>query len=447
MKAQISGFTTSVLIILVIIIPLILLAGYFFAKILVKPLQDLTEAANKVATGEVDIQLVTKTEDEIGKLNKSFAIMIGNIKESSLLAEKISEGDLDINIIPKSDKDVLSISLKKVVANVNNLVKDVNLLSESAIEGKLSARADENRHHGEYRKVVTGFNNTLNAISSPFSETIKILKSLAVGDMTARMTSSCRGDYNIIKDNINTVASELSDALKKVNEVVQATASAANQISSSAEEMAAGAQEQSAQANEVASAVEEMTKTIFETSKNTSAASEASKNAGTFAKEGGKAVEETIEGMKRISEVVSKSALTVQELGKNSDQIGEIIQVIEDIVDQTNLLALNAAIEAARAGEQGRGFAVVADEVRKLAERTTKATKEIASMITQIQKDTAQAVTAMQLGKEAVSYTHLRAHETVLDLVCRLLLEKKNNKQSKSQQTLSYIYLIEQTYT
>lgn len=88
MKAQISGFTTSVLIILVIIIPLILLAGYFFAKILVKPLQDLTEAANKVATGEVDIQLVTKTEDEIGKLNKSFAIMIGNIKESSLLAEK-----------------------------------------------------------------------------------------------------------------------------------------------------------------------------------------------------------------------------------------------------------------------------------------------------------------------------------------------------------------------
>lgn len=419
-KEQISGFTNSILIILVIIIPLILLAGYFFAKILVKPLQDLTEAANKVATGEVDIQLVSKSEDEIGKLNKSFAVMISNIKESSLLAEKISEGDLDIIVTPKSDKDILSISLKKVVSNVKNLVKDVNLLSESAIEGKLSARADENRHHGEYRKVVTGFNNTLNAISSPFSETIKILKSLAVGDMTARMTSSCRGDYNIIKENINTVATELSDALKKVNEVIQATASAANQISSSAEEMAAGAQQQSSQATEVASAVEEMTKTIFETSKNTSAASQASKSAGDYAKEGGKAVEETIEGMNRISEVVSQSALTVQELGKNSDQIGEIIQVIEDIADQTNLLALNAAIEAARAGEQGRGFAVVADEVRKLAERTTKATKEIATMITQIQKDTSEAVKVMQSGRgEVEKGKHLaeKAGSSITDII------------------------------
>jgi methyl-accepting chemotaxis protein len=189
-----------------------------------------------------------------------------------------------------------------------------------------------------------------------------------------------------------------------------------------------------------------MTKTILETTKNSSTAAEAAKKAGSIAKEGGSVVAETISGMNRIALVVKKSAETVHTLGKSSDQIGEIVQVIDDIADQTNLLALNAAIEAARAGEQGRGFAVVADEVRKLAERTTKATKEIASMIKQIQKDTNGAVSSMEEGtKEVEKGKHLadkageslnqiiKGAEQVVDIITQVAAASEEQSSTSEQ--------------
>ena len=270
------------------------------------------------------------------------------------------------------------------------------------MEGKLATRADAAKHQGDFRKIVQGVNDTLDSVIQPVQEGSRTLAVMATGDLTVRMEGEYQGDLQLIKDSINKVGQALDAALEKVGSAVTATASASSEISSSTEQMAAGAQEQTSQAGEVASAVEEMTKTILENSKNAGIAAETAKQARVSAEQGGKVVNDTVEGMKRIAGVVNKSAATVKELGKSSDQIGEIIGVIDDIADQTNLLALNAAIEAARAGEQGRGFAVVADEVRKLAERTTKATKEIAGMIKKIQVDTTGAVLSMEEGTREV---------------------------------------------
>jgi methyl-accepting chemotaxis protein len=245
------------------------------------------------------------------------------------------------------------------------------------------------------------------------------MEKFAVGDLTVNLPVKSSDVIGKLFGGFNKSVNHIGQMIEKIDESVKATASAAYQISSSTEELAAGGQEQSSQTSDIAGAVEEMSKTILETTKNTNLASEKAKVAGLKAKEGGNVIKETIKGMDKISEVVSKSAETVFTLGKNSDRIGEIIQVIDDIADQTNLLALNAAIEAARAGEQGRGFAVVADEVRKLAERTTKATKEIALMIKQIQMDTSEAVKSMQLGTKEVDNGKMLANKAglVLDAI------------------------------
>ncbi|MFN3693745.1 MAG: methyl-accepting chemotaxis protein, partial [Ignavibacterium sp.] len=418
-KDTLDNSTANILSLSIYFVALMVIIGtllflYTFLKTipsLVKPVNTMLAAIEKFSLGDFENHIDYNQKDEFGQIAQGLNKLREATLEKIKAADRIAEGDLNVEINVLSEKDCLSRSFNKMKNNISYMITEGQKLTEALAEGKIRTRANAESLMGAYKQILLGFNKALDEIYTPLADAMDVLGKISSGDLTVRLTKDYKGDHQLIKASINQVTDSLSTAITQVTEAVESTASAANQILSSTEEMASGAQEQSQQTAEVANAVEEMAKTIIETTRNTVAAAEASKGAGEVAREGGIVVLETIEGMNRIADVVKRSADTVIQLGKNSDQIGEIIQVIEDIADQTNLLALNAAIEAARAGEQGRGFAVVADEVRKLAERTTKATKEIASMIKQIQKDTKWAVEAMNEGKSEVEKGREKAEQ------------------------------------
>jgi len=320
-------------------------------KLIISPLNLLLSSMQSFKNSKKEVVVEIKSNDEIGRLSESFnsltKSLIQNMNEINFETEAAEKAAEEANKMKKN----LDTEYKYLERSTNVIIEAMNKFGK----GDLSISIKAERDTGEIYNLFESFNRTV---------------------------------------------TKMKQTILQVADAVDATSSASTQISSSAEEMTAGAQEQSAQTSEIATAMEEMSSTIVETNQNTALAAEAAKDSGVLAEEGGRAVEDSVAGMEKISQVVHSAAGTVKVLGEQSEKIGKIVDVINDIADQTNLLALNAAIEAARAGEQGRGFAVVADEVRKLAERTTTATKEIADMIKQLQTGTAETVSSIEQGVE-----------------------------------------------
>jgi methyl-accepting chemotaxis protein len=253
-------------------------------------------------------------------------------------------------------------------------------------------------------------------IVKPLNQAVETANRLAKGDMEVQIETESSDEIGKLLIAMKHMVAKLRQIIRQINSLTGSLASSSEELSATTDTLDKGTKEQARQTEQVVTAMTEVSQTIMDMAKNATESANASREASKAAAGGKKKVEETVAAMHQVSENVKGTAATIDQLGKSSQQIENIARTISGIADQTNLLALNAAIEAARAGEQGRGFAVVADEVRQLAERTAKATKDITEIIHAILQETEQSVKSMNSGVEEVGKGVVMVEEARVEL-------------------------------
>jgi methyl-accepting chemotaxis protein len=406
----------------------VLVGSYGFMNRVCAPLEDISNSMNLLAKGELakvssnDVQKnIQRRRDEVGAMARAFVEMKHHlnllIREITRMSSAHDQGDLDfriettqfmgayktmaegINAMVQGHIDMnskamgvvkafgdgdfdaplerfpgkkayLNETIEQVRGNIKNIIRDTHLSVQAVLAGDLTQRSDASLHRGDFRKIIEGLNAVMDAVSAPFEEIRTVMAALESGDLTQKITSNYSGEFEALQRSINLTIEKLASTMIEVRRAAETLSSATDEVAATAQRLARSSSKQAVSVEKTGAAVEQMASSIAQNAENARVTDAMAIKSTQNAIEGGESVASTVIAMKEIA-------------GK--------ISIIDEMAYQTNLLALNAAIEAARAGKYGKGFEVVAAEVRKLAERSQVAAGEIGTL----------AISSVKLAEQA----------------------------------------------